>query len=326
MTGRTVAKEGAAPLRAPRLNGRLTIAGAAACAFAALVLVLALTTHRFLTWQNIKAILSSASLVGIEALGLTFVTMVGGVVSLAVAEVAVVTAMAFLAMLGAGLVPALAIAMALGAAVSGIQGFAIGAWNANPVMFTISAAFLIDGVGQGLNNGQIVQPAAGGYGTLNATPLGVPVAVYVLVGLALALQFVTRRTVLGRQIMLVGENRPAARAAGLPITRVVTLAFAIAGIAFGIGGAFLGSFNAGASVLSEGTITFDAIAAVLVGGTSITGGHGSPLRTLAGSLAIAAITDVLLLRGFSTGPQVLLKGMLVVVVVVVTQARSRGRR
>lgn len=293
--------------------------------FGVAIVVLAVTTPRFVSVGNIKAILNSASMVGIMALGLTFVTMVGSVVSLAVAEVAVVGGMAFLATLGLGLVPALLVAMALGAAVCAIQGFLIGAWRANPVILTIVVAFIIDGVAQGVHGGTIVPPATAAYGTLNATPLGVPVAVYVLVGLALALQYLTRRTVLGRQIMLVGENRDAARAAGLPVTRVIALAFALSGLAFGLGGAFLGAFNQGASTLLEGTVTFDAITAVLVGGTSIAGGHGSPLRTLWGALAIAAITDVLLLRGFGDGPQILLKGVLVLVVVIATQARRSGR-
>jgi ribose/xylose/arabinose/galactoside ABC-type transport system permease subunit len=290
---------------------------------AAGLLVVAVTTHRFLTWQNIKAIFSSASLVGIMALGLTFITIVGSIASLAVAQTAVVGALAFLATLNVGLVPALLIAIAAGAAVTAVQGWIVGAWNANPVILTIGASFMIDGVAQGVNGGTILSPSGGGYATLNATPLGVPVAVYAMVVVAFAFQWVLRRTVLGREIILVGQNRSAARAAGIPIARVVTAAFALAGVGFAIGGAFLGAFNAGASTYLEGSLTFDAIAAVLVGGTSIAGGHGSPLRTLAGALAIAAITDVLLLRGFGTGVQILLKGLLVVAVVIVTQAQLR---
>jgi ribose/xylose/arabinose/galactoside ABC-type transport system permease subunit len=291
----------------------------------AVVLVLAATTHRFLTWDNVKAIFSSASLVGIMALGVTFITLVGSVTSLAIAPTAVVAAMVFLSTLGLGLVPAIAIAIVVAVIITAAQGLLIGAWNANPVILTIGASFLIDGFAQGVHGGKIIQPAGGGIDTLNSTPAGIPVAVYVMVALALILQYVLRRTVLGRQILLVGENRQAARAAGIPIARVVTAAFALAGGTIAIGGAFLGAFNTGASTYLEGTLTFDAIAAVLVGGTAISGGRGSVVRTLWGALAVAAITDVLLLRGFGTGPQVLLKGALVVVVVIVTQVRLGGR-
>ena len=134
----------------------------AALVAAAVVVVAAVTTHRFLTWDNVKAIFNSASLVGIMALGLTFVTLVGAIASLAVAQTAVVAAMVFLSTLGLGLVPALVLAVLVGAAVTGLQGLLIGAWNANPVILTIGAGFLIDGFAQAVHGGSIVQPAGGG--------------------------------------------------------------------------------------------------------------------------------------------------------------------
>ena len=297
-------------------------AGLAALGLVVLV-VLALTTDRFLSVENIKAILSSASIVGIMALGLTFITLIGSLVSLAIAATAVMGAMVFLAELHLGLVPALAISMAAGAVVTALQGLIIGAWGANPVILTIGAGFLLSGITTKASSGVIVQPTGGGYSTLNSTPLGVPVGVYVMVALALLFQFVLKRTVLGRRITLIGENRDAARAAGMRIPRITAIAFAIAGASFALGGAFLGAFNKGASAQLEGTSTFDVIAAVLVGGTLISGGRGSALRTLAGAIVIATISDLLLLRGFDTGAQILLKGVLVVVVVLATWVASR---
>lgn len=296
--------------------------GLAALGLVVLV-VLALTTDRFLTVENIKAILSSASIVGIMALGLTFITLIGSLVSLAIAATAVMGAMVFLVELNLGLVPALAIAIAAGAAVTALQGLIIGAWGANPVILTIGAGFLLSGITTKASGGVIVQPTGGGWSTLNSTPLGVPLGVYVMVALALVLQFVLKRTVLGRRVTLIGENRDAARAAGMRIPRITAIAFAIAGASFALGGAFLGAFNKGASAQLEGTATFDVIAAVLVGGTLISGGRGSALRTLAGAIVIATISDLLLLRGFDTGAQILLKGVLVVVVVLATFVASR---
>lgn len=295
--------------------------GLAALGLVVLV-VLALTTDRFLTVENIKAILSSASIVGIMALGLTFITLIGSLISLAIAATAVMGAMIFLVELNLGLVPALAISMATGAAVTALQGLIIGAWGANPVILTIGAGFLLSGITTKASGGVIVQPTGGGWSTLNSTPLGVPLGVYVMVVLALVLQFVLKRTVLGRRLILIGENRDAARAAGMRIPRIAAFAFAVAGASFALGGAFLGAFNKGASAQLEGTTTFDVIAAVLVGGTLISGGRGSALRTLAGAIVIATISDLLLLRGFNTGAQILLKGVLVVLVVIATFVAS----
>jgi ribose/xylose/arabinose/galactoside ABC-type transport system permease subunit len=301
------------------LRGLFT--GLAALGLVVLV-VLALTTDRFLTVENIKAILSSASIVGIMALGLTFITLIGSLVSLAIAATAVMGAMVFLVELNLGLVPALAISMAAGAAVTALQGLIIGAWGANPVILTIGAGFLLSGITTKASGGAIVQPTGGGWSTLNSTPLGVPLGVYVMVALALVYQFVLKRTVFGRRVILIGENRDAARAAGMRIPRITAIAFAIAGASFALGGAFLGAFNKGASSQLEGTTTFDVIAAVLVGGTLIAGGRGSALRTLAGAIVIATISDLLLLRGFNTGAQILLKGLLVVLVVIATFVAS----
>lgn len=302
-------------------SARGLFTGAGALGLVVLI-VLALTTDRFLTVENIKAILSSASIVGIMALGLTFITLIGSLVSLAIAATAVMGAMVFLVELNLGLVPALAISMAAGAAVTALQGLIIGAWGANPVILTIGAGFLLSGITTKASGGVIVQPTGGGWSTLNSTPLGIPLGVYVMIALALVFQFVLKRTVLGRRVVLIGENRDAARAAGMRIPRITAIAFALAGASFALGGAFLGAFNKGASAQLEGTTTFDVIAAVLVGGTLIAGGRGSALRTLAGAIVIATISDLLLLRGFGTGAQVLLKGLLVVVVVIATFVAS----
>jgi len=301
------------------LRGLLT--GAAALALVVLV-VFGLTTERFLTVENIKAILSSASIVGIMALGLTFITLIGSLVSLAIAPTAVMGAMVFLVELHFGLVPALAISIAAGALVTAAQGLIVGAWGANPVILTIGAGFLVSGVTAKASGGVIVQPTGGGWSTLNSTPLGVPLGVYVMVALALVYQYVLKRTVLGRRVTLIGENRQAARAAGMRIALITAIAFALAGASFALGGAFLGAFNKGASAQLEGTLTFDVIAAVLVGGTLVSGGRGSALRTLAGAIVIATISDLLLLRGLDTGAQILFKGVLVVLVVIATFVTS----
>jgi ribose/xylose/arabinose/galactoside ABC-type transport system permease subunit len=287
--------------------------------------VFAISTHNFATWQNVKAVLSAASIVGIIAIGLTLVTISGSLVSLATASTAVACAMAFLGSLKLGLVVSVLIAVATGTAITAVQGLLVGLFEANPIILTIGASFLIDGITQNVNGGATIQPATSAYASLNDTWLGFPISVYVMVVLGIVLQFVLRRSALGRQMYLVGDSRPAARAAGLPVTGIIVIAFAIAGAAMALGGIFLGAFNDGASQALEGTLSFDVVAAVLVGGTLISGGRGSALRTLAGAVAIAAIQNMLLLRGLGSGPQTMVEGLLVVVVVLLSHVRSGYR-
>lgn len=291
------------------------------------VLVAAVTTHRFLTLDNARAILASAAFVGITAIGATLVMIAGSVVSLAASQTATVVAMIFLATQQWGLAVAIVVALACGVALTALQGAVIGFWAANPIVLTIAAGFAIGGIATWFSGGTPVYARVPAFDVLNSVPLGLPLAVYVLLVLTVLAQWILRRTTAGRQMYLVGENRAAARAAGLPVGRVTVIAWAFFGACIAVTGVFLASFNTSANTALGGNLTLDAIAAVLAGGTAIAGGKGSALRTLGGAVLISVISDVLLLRGFSTGAQILVKGVLVLAVVVTVHLRSnRGRR
>ncbi|WP_053847208.1 ABC transporter permease [Streptomyces sp. NRRL B-24085] len=294
----------------------------AALALVAL-LVLGAATHRFYTFDNLRAVLTSASLVGIAALGLTLIVIAGTSVSLAISETASVCAMVFLATQSWSLVPSLLATLAAGAAITALQGLAVGYGEANPIVLSIAAGFALVGVATWVTGGSSVAPRGAGYIHLNATPGGIALSVYVLVAFTVLLELLLRRSGFGRTLYLTGENRRAATAAGLAVGRTITVAWLLAGALFAVAASFSGAFNTTANVNLGGTLTFDAIAAVLAGGTPIAGGSGSAVRTLCGAVLIAALSDVLLLRGYSTGAQVMVKGLIVLVIVVVVHLRSR---
>lgn len=315
-----------APIRRrgrPRSRAELVINVVVVLAVLAAV-VLGLTTHRFVTVANAKAILTSASLVGIAALGLTLITIGGSAVSLAISPSVAAVGMIFLSAQSLGLVPAMILAVVCGTLITGVQGAVVGYAAANPVVLTIAASFAITGIATGISGGSTVSPTGRGYDHLNATPGGVALCVYVLIGLALIVEWTLRRTAFGRSLYLIGENRRAARAAGLRVGWTTAVAWLGAGALFAVTAAFTAAFNTSANVNLGGTLTFDAIAAVLAGGTPIAGGRGSALRTLAGAVLISAASDILLLRGYSTGVQIMVKGVIVLVVVVIVHLRTRG--
>ncbi len=286
------------------------------------LVVLALTTDRFFTLDNARAILASTAFVGITAIGASVVMIAGSTVSLATAQTATIAGMLFLATQQLGLAGASVLAILLGVLVTALQGAAVGYWDSNPIVLTIAAGFAIAGGATWLSGGTPVYARANHYDVLNSTPLGMPLAVYVLLVLTGLAQWLLRRTTAGRQTYLVGENRAAARAAGLPVGRVTVLAWAFFGLCVSLTGMFLAAFNTSANVSLGGTLTLDAIAAVLVGGTAIAGGEGSAARTLGGALLISVIADVLLIRGASTGVQILVKGLLVLAVVITMHLRG----
>lgn len=290
------------------------------------VIVTGILTTRFFSLDNARAILASSASVGIAAIGATVVMIAGSAVSLAVAQTATVAAMIFLSTQQFGLPAAIVLALASGVAITALQGAVIGFWKANPIVLTIAAGFAVDGVAIWISGGSTVYPKVTAFNGLNDTPLGLPLAVYVLLAVTVLAQWFLRRTT-GRQMYLIGENPAAARAGGLPVARVTVIAWAFFGACIALTGIFLAAFNTSANSALGGTLSLNAIAAVLVGGTAIGGGKGSALRTLGGALLISAISDLLLLRGFSAGIQLLVKGVLVLLVVIAVHVRAtRGRR
>lgn len=292
-----------------------------------LVVYGAATTTGFMTVSNLKAILTAASFVGIIAVGLTVIVLSGNLFSLALGQTAAVSAMFFLYSLQVGLALAIVLTLILGLVIGVVQGFAVGAWGANPIIITIGAAGLMEGAAVWLSHGQSIVPpdSETSYERLAQPLFGVPFPVYVFIVLTIALELVMRRTRFGRGIYLLGENRVAARAAALPITLLTTAAFAVTSVFTAGAGILIGATSQNASLLLTGSYTYDAIAAALVGGNAVTGGRGSVLRTAAGAVFIATISDLLLLRGYSTGVQILVRGIIVVVVVVLTNLRERSR-
>ncbi len=295
---------------------------------AAAVLIAVLLTPSFLTVDNIRAILRNAAIVGIVAVGMTPVTLSGNFVSLGITQSAMLAMVAFVAMLGAGWgqVPSVIAVIALLVAVGILQG-AIIAVGLNPVITTLAAGAIIFGVVSELSGGGIVRagPHAVDWGA--ATVAGIPVEVLVFVVFTALVSFVMQRTVIGRETTLVGANRATAEISGISFNRVTIVAFAIFSVGLALAGIINGAAFGQATAVSFPGLTVDAIAAVLVGGTAIQGGRGSPLRSAGGAVLIAVISNMMVLNNFSTGGRLAVQGGVVVVIVVLLDFLwRRGRR
>ena len=320
------AANGSIPVRGAPRRARLDALDIGIAAVVAAVIVAGLLTDRFFSLANARAILASTALTGITAIGATLVMIAGSAVSLAVSQTATVVAMVVLATQQFGLAAAITLALLCGVAITALQGAIVGFWAANPIVLTIAAGFAVGGVATWISGGTTVYPRISAFNGLNSTPFGLPLAVYVLLALTALAQWTLHRTTAGRQLYLLGENPAAARAAGLPVGRVTVVAWAFFGACIALTGVFLAAFNTSANADLGGTLSLDAIAAVLAGGTAIGGGRGSALRTLGGAVLISVISDLLLLRGLPTGIQLLVKGILVLFVVIAVHVRAAGSR
>ena len=291
------------------------------------VIVAGTLTTRFFSLDNARAILASSALVGIAAIGATVVMIAGSARLAGRGTDRDRRCHDLLATQQFGLPAAIVLALACGLTITALQGAVIGFWTANPIVLTIAAGFAIDGMAIWISGGSTVYPKVTAFNGLNDTPLRSTAGRLRSAGDHCRRPVVPAPHHAGRQMYLIGENPAAARAAGLPVARVTVIAWAFFGACIALTGVFLAAFNTSANSSLGGTLSLDVIAAVLVGGTAISGGKGSALRTLGGAVLISAISDLLLLRGLSTGIQLLVKGILVLLVVIAVHVRSaRGRR
>jgi ribose/xylose/arabinose/galactoside ABC-type transport system permease subunit len=171
--------------------------------------------------------------------------------------------------------------------------------------------------------GQRIYPGGSGLQMFKGRVAGIPVEALCFFATVIVGQFILSWTRIGRVMLMVGSNPRAATAAGLATAGAVTVAYAVAGACSALSGVLLAArYGSGDMELGAG-YDYSAIAAVLVGGTSIQGGSGSVLRTLIGVTVIAVIEVVLLLRGFSEQLQYLITGAIVLAVIMLHTVGER---
>jgi ribose/xylose/arabinose/galactoside ABC-type transport system permease subunit len=292
---------------------------------AAIVIVGAVQNADFLTTDNLRAVLLSASITGIVAVSMTAITMSGSFVSLASSQSIMLAAILFAAMIGAGWNVALAILAVVAAlALTGLAQGLIVAAGLNPVITTLAAGAIIFG-GVSIVSG--TQEVAFGGRQISwltdSQPLGLPLPIYVFVAVTAIVSFLIHRTVLGRHIVLTGANRNTARVSGIPVRTVTTMAFVILAAGTAVAGILAVSRVGSADPRFMESLTVDAIAALLIGGTSVAGGQGSPLRSAMGALSIALIDNIMILNDFSAGGRQTIKGIIVVAVVILVTLLAR---
>ena len=316
----------------PAASARLRLAGGQAMsrygiiiAFVALCLGLSLLNEYFLTSGNITNVLRQASINGILAVGLTFVILPGGI------DLSVGSLLALCGILGAQFVtganpgnPATALAVGIGA------GLALGMVNGLLVAYLRVPAFVATlgmlSVARGLtfisNGGMPVPNLSPAFRTLGqGFVAGVPVPV-ILFALTVLLAWVALRfTTYGRYVYAVGGNERSARTSGIDTRRVVFSVYAVSGALAGLAGLMLAARTTSALPQAGVSYELDAIAAVVIGGTSLTGGIGSPVGTLFGALIIAVISNGLDLMGVSSYYQQVIKGVIIVLAVLLDTSR-----
>ena len=294
------------------------------------------TAPNFLTVFNLKTIVRDAALVGIMAIGLTFVTLSGNFFLLSLKETAALSIIAFATSMSAGygfeisFLFTMVIAILTGSA----QGVLIGL-GGNPIVVTLGAAGLLYGLGAYWGDNLVVSfrrpHGAEWLGT--GSFLGLPNITIAFILIAIVAELTLRFTNFGRQVYLIGANRAAGRATGhenfgmaIKTCVIASVCAAFVAIAFSaqVSSAQVNYFSS--EFGSSGDMTIMVIATVMVGGNSIMGGYGSTIRSSLGAVFISSVDNMMVLHGFNSGPRVLAVGLMIVFSIMVFALVRRGSR
>ncbi len=258
-----------------------------------LIVAVALNTN-FLSASNWRVQLFQLTPTLLVALGMALVIGTEGI-DLSVGAVIALAAAVVPLYIGYGPWPALGIALLLGA-VSGVIGGSMVAFaGVQPIVATLALMIGLRGLAE-LMNGDAAKPVMDNtlLGLGENSVLGIPVMAWIAVAAAVITGLVMRLTTFGRQLVAIGDNRPASRLAGLPVRRVLITVYVISGVLSALAGVLIVGHGAEADPANPGlNMELNAITAVVVGGTPLTGGRVRVLGTVAGALFMQLITAVL---------------------------------
>ncbi|MDF0554388.1 ribose ABC transporter permease [Kamptonema sp. UHCC 0994] len=289
-------------------------------------IIFSIVTPNFLSLGNLINVIRQASINIVLATGMTFVILTGGI-DLSVGSILGVTAVVGVLVSlipGAGLL-AVPAALLAGAGLGLLNGSLIAYLGLPPFIVTLGSYTALRGVAYLVANGTTVINRNLNFAWVGNNYLGpLPWLVIIAFLAVLVSWFVLRRTVLGRHIYAVGGNARAARLTGIKVNRVLLFVYGVSGLLSGLGGIMSASrLYSATGMLGQG-YELDAIAAVILGGTSFTGGIGTIWGTLLGALIIALLNNGLTLMNVSFFWQLVVKGLVIIIAVTIDKLRTRS--
>jgi ribose transport system permease protein len=282
-------------------------------AFVALFVTLSLASDVFFTWANMKNLAFQTAPLGIIAAGGTLV-FIGGGFDLSVAAVsgfaAIISGKIFL-QTGIGVWGSLILGALVGLGCGIGNGLLVTLGRVNAFIATLATSIIIYGFAQVITGGNLVSVQAPRFETLGlGSGWGLNYPIYVWAGFALACGFLLSRTTFGRYVYAVGGNPEAARLSGVRVNVIRTATFAISGLAAGTAGVILFSEVGTAQWNANSGIEFDAITAIVLGGTSLFGGEGAIWRSALGAFFLQMIGNGFNLLGTTPQWQYVIKGVI----------------
>jgi len=304
---------------------------AALFALLALVLFNALFTPNFLSLPTLYVNLTQVATIVIVAVGMTLVIATGGIDLSVGALMAISGALAPMLFLDPPLgLPWLGVALAFTVPilVAGAFGLFNGAlvtrFGIQPIIATLVLFIAGRGIAQVITNGNLQTFRAPAFQYIGlGRPFGIPFQVVLMLLIVVAAAWLLRKTVFGRYVLAIGGNEAAARLAGVPVNRVKLAVYTVSGLLSGLAGLVVIAINSSSDANQVGLLMeLDAIAAVAVGGTPLTGGRATIVGTLLGALIIQLIRYTLLVKGVPDATALVVKAAIILVAVYVQRQQA----
>jgi ribose/xylose/arabinose/galactoside ABC-type transport system permease subunit len=295
--------------------------------FSIICLIISFISPQFLTVSNWTIIITQVSINALLAFGVTFVIITGGI-DLSLGSIVAVAGVSAAMLAHPDSYPVLVPVFAglfAGLLIGAFNGFIITKSKIAPFIVTLGTMTIGRGLALILSNGRPVSNLSDSFVLIGSGKLmGIPLLIIILICMFIICSVILNKTILGRYIYAVGGNEQAARASGINVTQVKMAVYSISGVLAGLAGILLtsrittGQPNAGAG------FELDAIAAVVIGGSSTTGGKGSITGTLVGVLLIGVINNSLDLLNVTSYYQQVVMGIIIIGAVVLDSLNHKS--
>jgi ribose/xylose/arabinose/galactoside ABC-type transport system permease subunit len=287
-------------------------------------------SDKFFTLSNFSNIISAVALLGIVAVGVSFVTYGGYMADMSVPVIMAFSGIISVATLKYGIVVSIASGIGIGLVIGLVNAFVVGKLKANPIIWTLAFSYIISGYIRWAYSGRQIYPDVEAKGNpavdtfINLIRVdvikGVPLVVFVMICIAVVCQFIMSKTKFGQQLKLVGSSAEVAKMTGVNVPRTVGIAFLMSAFTASIGGIFLASLSKVGAYYNGQGYDFSAVTAIVIGGMTLAGGRGSIIGVIGGVFTLGLLNNLMTLFHFGgvsidTFSQNMIRGIIFILVV-----------
>ncbi|AAM23506.1 ribose transport system permease protein [Caldanaerobacter subterraneus subsp. tengcongensis MB4] len=311
--------------KAMKINiGELLLKAKSLIGLLGLIIAFSILSPRFLDYYNLTNVLRQTSLNAIMAVGMTFVILTGGI-DLSVGSILAFSSAVTAGMLkdGMPLIIALLAGLIIGTGLGLFNGFVIIRWNIPPFIATFAMMTIARGLTLVYTNGQPITGLGKAFGYIGNGYVGsIPVPIIITILVFVIGYYILKNNRLGRYVYATGGNLQAAKLAGINTNKIILFVYALSGFLAAVSGLIITSrLNSAAPTAGQGA-ELDAIAAVVLGGTSLSGGEGGIIGTLIGALIIGVLNNGLNLLNVSPFYQYIVKGVVILLAIALDKKES----